>query len=500
MTPQCDWPFRVIDRCILRCASAFVPSSQRGDWRSEWRAELWHARQLHATDGVISLRAERHIAAFCLGAFYDALSLRQYALQHRSRDGAHFSPLLGSASYCLLCLGLVAALSGLLSLRLPGVRSAFHLASSQPRPGSILILDAQADDLSAATIAPRQFQAWKSSRQRYFDGLAFYRIELETVSTTPGAHTQWRVARANANLFNLLRVPVQQIPPGSDFEPDTAQLILSDAAFRREFNSDSRIIGSVINVGQNSVRIVGVAPDDVFKLPGTADAWLLESEFAPISGGAGYAVAHLTRSGQSQMWGRRVLITSINRNGSEHDFLGVSLSNDTPNPSAVFLFAMIVAFLALPIMTSISLGSYSLSSHKPSLSRRAIRFTFLIAKVSLILLIAYFAPVDLAYARITAFSTYIQLFTCFFLCLLGMRWVMSDHRQRCPVCLRRVAHPARVGLLSRTFLAWNGTELICPKGHTLLHVPGLPTSWFNTQRWMYLDDSWDFLFAHSRSA
>jgi len=500
MTPSPDWPFRVLDRGILRCASAFVPSTQRPEWHSEWQAELWHARQSHATDGIISLRAQRHIAAFCFGAFYDALCLRHYYLQNRANQQARSSPLLGSAGYCLLCLAVIVAVSGVVSLRLPGVRSAIHLAGSQPRPGSILILDARADNLSAATISPRQFQAWKSARQRYFDGLAFYRIQLESVSTTLGARTQWRIARANANLFNLLRVPVQQIPSGSEIDPGIAQLILSDAAFRREFNADPHIIGSVINVGQTSVRIVGVAPDVVFNLPGTADAWLLESEFAPISGGAGYAVAHLTRSGQSQMWGHSVLITSINRNGSEHDFRGVSLTNDTPGPWGVFLFAAIVALLALPIMTSISLGSYSLSSHKPSWSRRANRFAFLLAKIALILLIAYFVPLDLAYARITPFSTYIQLFSCFFLCLLGMRWVMSDHRQRCPVCLRRVAHPARVGLLSRTFLAWNGTELVCPMGHTLLHVPGLPTSWFNTQRWMYLDDSWNFLFAPTHSA
>jgi hypothetical protein len=34
-------------------------------------------------------------------------------------------------------------------------------------------------------------------------------------------------------------------------------------------------------------------------------------------------------------------------------------------------------------------------------------------------------------------------------------------------------------------------------GHTLLHVPSLPTSWFSGQRWMYLDTSWEFLFADS---
>src|ERR1035438_3538190 len=60
-----------------------------------------------------------------------------------------------------------------------------------------------------------------------------------------------------------------------------------------------------------------------------------------------------------------------------------------------------------------------------------------------------------------------------------------------------VTNPARVGHASRTFLAWYGMELICTEGHTLLHVPGMPTSWFSTQRWLYLDRSWEFLFAGS---
>ena len=75
-----------------------------------------------------------------------------------------------------------------------------------------------------------------------------------------------------------------------------------------------------------------------------------------------------------------------------------------------------------------------------------------------------------------------------------------QQRQRCPVCLRRVTHPARVGLASRTFLGWNGTEMVCLGGHTLLHVPSLPTSWFGAPRWLYLDHSWDFLFANNTAA
>jgi hypothetical protein len=54
--------------------------------------------------------------------------------------------------------------------------------------------------------------------------------------------------------------------------------------------------------------------------------------------------------------------------------------------------------------------------------------------------------------------------------------------------------PALIGMASQTFLEWYGTELICEKGHGLLHVPEIPNSCYSTQRWTYLDPSWRVLF------
>jgi hypothetical protein len=128
---------------------------------------------------------------------------------------------------------------------------------------------------------------------------------------------------------------------------------------------------------------------------------------------------------------------------------------------------------------------------------RVRRWTFLCSKLTLLLVIVYFVSLDLAYVRATIdpfTSEYIQLVASFSICLFGLRWTLRDQRQRCPVCLGKLSHPARVGQPSRTFLAWNGTELICVGGHGLLHVPEMPTSWFSTQRWLYLDPSWDVLF------
>jgi hypothetical protein len=78
--------------------------------------------------------------------------------------------------------------------------------------------------------------------------------------------------------------------------------------------------------------------------------------------------------------------------------------------------------------------------------------------------------------------------------LFALRWIFHDQRRRCPECLRLLSNPARVGQASRNFLAWNGTELLCVRGHGLLHIPELPTSWFSTQRWLVLDASWLCLF------
>jgi hypothetical protein len=124
---------------------------------------------------------------------------------------------------------------------------------------------------------------------------------------------------------------------------------------------------------------------------------------------------------------------------------------------------------------------------------------FLGVKFSLLLPTIYFGSLDLAYSFSvsTSGAQYIQIVASFLMALFSFRWALKDQRRRCPVCLSTLTNPARVGEPSRSFLGWNGTELICTDGHGLLHVPELPTSWFATQRWLYLDSSWSSVFISS---
>jgi hypothetical protein len=229
-----------------------------------------------------------------------------------------------------------------------------------------------------------------------------------------------------------------------------------------------------------------------------ADAWLLDSGDAVTPASMGYMVAHLNALGRSEVNGARVSIASNESDDSGNEWVGVRIEGQPHGPWDLYCFGVFLALLVLPAVTSVTMAEASFSSHKPDPWRRFVRIAFLCAKVALLLPVAWSVPVDLAYWPAVAhpvFSQYAQLVATFAIFLFGARWVLADQRRRCPVCLRRVSNPAQVGDASRNFLAWNGTEMICRDGHTLLHVPGLPTSWFSTQRWLYLDSSWDFLFA-----
>jgi hypothetical protein len=493
MKPLADWVCSKIEGAILRCASRLTPKQQRAEWIREWRSELWHAREATRIGDECTWQMEKALLRFCGGAVQDAFMLRRLSWERREGRAAFH----GSAGECLLVLSVVLAASYLLSLVMPGVRAESHPALYKVNPNLIMIQDVFASDDSLATIPIEKYRAWKSWKQRYFDGFAFYRVVRESVRTEKLTGQRWAVAHASLNLFWMLGLSMRFSTLTGDTVGSTPGVILSEDVWQRSFGGDVHIAGKTIHIGREVVRVIGVAPAGVWRLPGNVDAWLLEPDSA--NHGVGYVIAHLTPLGESAMGSMRVAITASN-DDSEEQLCGVSFAERTKGPWGFYQFTMLLAFLALPAITSVSMGENSFCSFKPSWANRLCRWMLLIAKIGLVLPSVYFASLDVAYWHTTTYSIraqYIQLIASFAMGLFGLRWVLLDQRNRCPVCLRRVTHPAQVGLAGRTFLAWNGTELMCSGGHTLLHVPALPTSWFSTQRWLYLDTSWKFLFANS---
>jgi hypothetical protein len=492
MTPRFTPACRGFHLCLLRTASLLVPWRQRPEWWKEWRSELWHVRQACTPEDSHSLRGEQEVAAFCLGAFQDAFYLRRESRQER----VPLATTKGSPAQCMLFLTIVIAASYGIALLLPGVRAELQPSRYRIAPSLVLIQNARYTGDSVPTISAEQVQAWKRRRQQLFDAFAFYRVVREPVSNASHGKTSLGIAHASSNLFDLLGLSLRFPYSGGTLD-NLPKVILSDGVWRTEFGGDPNIAGRVVTVGSHEAVVAGVVTAGSWRLPGKVDAWLLEPDAEMISDRAGFVVAHVASAEAHDLWHQNGHMTAPTLDGSLDNFLCVSLKERTQGPRDIFLFAVFLACLALPATTSLPLGEYRLSSRKVSWSMKLRRWSFLGGKIALLLPIVYFVSLDLAYLRTTLdtfASDYIQLVSSFSICLFGLRWALRDQRQRCPVCLGKLSHPARVGQPSRTFLAWNGTELICVGGHGLLHVPEMPTSWFSTQRWLYLDPSWEVLF------
>lgn len=79
----------------------------------------------------------------------------------------------------------------------------------------------------------------------------------------------------------------------------------------------------------------------------------------------------------------------------------------------------------------------------------------------------------------------------------SLRHILLNQEQRCQRCLRTLSQPTRVGVQSRNFLSWSGTELACAEGHGMLQIPALRGSWCWYDRWVEEDSAW--LLATSQS-
>jgi hypothetical protein len=486
--------FSALQCGLLHGAALIVPSCDRDEWRREWFAELWHVRRSSiGVDETFSLDSQREILWFCLGAFPDALCVRDQS------DAAGTQPahMHGSAAQALLWLLVILLLCLVITSLLPGVQAEDEAASFPISP-NVLLIGEEAQSSARPSIPTGLYLDWNRTQQRFFDNLAFYRVTRETADSG-SARICWNVAHATANLFPTLGLPlIHTVESGSDLR----SIVLSHQAWIRFFGGDPQIAGRILRIGPANVRVAGVTPAGAWQLPGAPDVWLLEPDSQIASEGSrdtpGYLFAQLSARGRAARLGSSVTISARDLEDIDIDLSGTPLTAPVEGPWNLCEFALFLALIALPAVSSVSLGETHLTSHRPSFKQSLRRFLFLAAKFALIAGIALFASFDLAYwytPNYSAMAECFQLISCFFICLAGFRWALADQRQRCPVCLRRVTNPATVGLASRTFLGWNGTEMICMGGHTLLHVPSLPTSWFSDQRWLYLDSSWQFLFA-----
>ena len=478
---------RAAGRAVLNSAALLIPTTHRTEWLMEWRGELWQVE--HATAARNACRSARQCFLFCLGAVPDAIELRRMA----RAGGCRRSAMHRSAGYCLLGLVSILAAGWAVALRSTSVMAELHSARYALRPDLVYIKHASAPDWTAS-ISATTFKSWAGTEQRYFSGFAFYLAEQGELKSR-GKKSVVTYLMASDNLFELAGLSVEL---GSVAAHGQQGLVLSDALWRSQFGADPRIVGREVRLGDRRVRVIAIAPDGLWRMPGTPEAWLLLPDELLPAAGQGIVLARMKPEGWRSMFEGRVSIQAFGSNGYSETLSALSLVERTQGPWGICLLSLLLAFLALPAVASVSLVDDVFAINRTTRSRQMLRWGFLGCKFALLLAIVFILPLDAIYLGKPGYqpdASGMQWMLTLGLSLVGMWWVIADQRKRCPVCLRRVTHPARVGLAARTFLAWNGTELMCTGGHTLLEIPSLPTSWFDTPRWVYLDESWETLFA-----
>jgi hypothetical protein len=478
----------------VRAASLLVPRSDRSAWTAEWLAEIHHLCHFPGQDVAPDTGSLR----FSLGAFHDAFWIRCDLLRSRK------PPVLqsGSAARSLLLLssGMVAAL--LIGLALPGTRNAL-LPVPYLRPANLVVISS---DGYAGTESPSirfsDYEEWTTNTSALFSQIAFYRPTIKGLHLEHHLAARLEVAEASPNLFQLLNLRISGVL-AAESGPSRSRLFLSREAWHVFYSSDPTIVGRTADIDGRPVLITGILPNDGWRLPGRVDAVLLEDprSLATLpSTTRGFVIARIRNSAfPAPRGGERTMVEM--RDGVKLHFDCITLGRLLGQPS--FLFSLLLALLALPATTALPLGDYPRRHGRLPAMLNARRWLFLIAKFVLVVLTVDLCSTDLAYglyAHDPIAALYTQLAIAFPALLFSFRWILQDQRRRCPECLRLLSNPARVGQASCNFLSWNGTELFCSRGHGLLHIPELPTSWFSTQRWLCLDSSWLCLFPENCSA
>jgi hypothetical protein len=381
---------------------------------------------------------------------------------------------------------------------LPAARQAL-MPPRAINPRLFMVSRAPSADGSQPTISFREYQAWRAGPRRNIRELAFYTLSGMTAHIA-GASAALRVATASDNLPALLHIPVSQAAVDTAHSEGRPAVLLSDSLCRKLFRDDPEPIGRTVKLAGHETTVVAVIPDDAWRLTTHPDAWLLEDEsalnsLAPTTSGfvLGETVPSPAPAATRGRWE-----FAITKDGHEDVFYCATIAKLTFRPWMTFLFTLFLAIAALPATTPLPLGDYPAANHPLFAAMRWRRWIFLGMKLVFAVLIVYFASTALAFASPSLgsnASVYIQFSTSFLGLLFAFRWALRDQRRRCPVCLHHLTNPVSVGHPSRNFLAWHGTELVCSKGHGLLHIPEMATSWFSTQRWLCLDATWAPLFS-----
>jgi predicted permease len=281
------------DRWLIALVGVIVPRRLRADWRREWEAELQYREALLAEWERLDWRNKLDLLRRSLGAFWDALLLQPRRLEDEMFQDLRYGARMllkhkGFTSVAVLSLALgIGANTAIFSL----IDAVLLKLLPVGRPEQLYFVNNVGPHRLGGGAPPYPcFERFRERNQSFTGLAAFTRRDLRV--RIDGQREEVTGQFVSGNYFSLLGVsPLlgRALSPADDAVPqqggpDGLVAVISYNYWTSRFGRSPEVIGKVVQVGNDSITIVGVTPPEFYGLfPGAQIDISLPMMFAGAS-------------------------------------------------------------------------------------------------------------------------------------------------------------------------------------------------------------------------
>jgi hypothetical protein len=486
---QPDPAVPILCRALVWLAGHLAPAERRREWREHWRGELRGCWAFLQDRPELNLSPFTELFRYSLTAFGSAWRLRGEA-----HGPARKRFLLGWA-FPFAAVALLVAIVGAATAGFAGLRSLLF-APPYAHHQQLVTLWQDFGALGRRIGVPAAAVREWDTRSTQMAGFAAYYYRRGIPLARPIVRSEWvQEARVTPDLFAVLGVKAFL---GRAFEPldaysGSTKVVLSYRLWRSVFDGDPGIIGQTVTLNRQPAIVMGVMPRDFWFPSRKIELWSVMPLYPDTPAGAPYLLNVIARlkTGASPEQARAELrrigaSVPVHWNGA---LVRMSSLREAPW-RALRLFIW-----AIPI----TVGA-ALLAGRWQIGRKPWRFwVYLAAKSGFVAaaLTAMWLEIGSPFAiGLSGWAdpapAWLMIWWFFTATVLLVWWALRDQKRRCPVCLGRLEMPVTIGSYGSPMLDPVSTELICPRGHGALYVPGgLSTG---AAEWRPLDSSWRDFF------
>jgi hypothetical protein len=493
---------------LLRIASLLVPKKQRKEWYGKWSADVWHWAHFLHESGRLNSGTKMELTKHVWGAFSDA-TWRRFN-RNKVLKLLHHGPR--SPGFCLLAFSVLLLVTVTVTGFAPTIRSSF---SQLPYRDAERLAHLSFKDNFIRINSNSLFTAvsrW-SAQSRTAEAVSAYSWESATVAAAPSQNAQDRYrsgasgpamevisARVSPDFFDSLGVgaAMGRLFHSGDTKECPNCLVLSHNLWQYGFHHDTAIVGKQLIFNGKTFTVLGVLPNRFWFTSPEISLWR-------VSDSRSNGVTLPDRTGVVLRLRPGVLMSQA---ASEFSGFGGAYPVDLTSLDAhvrqgkdIYILFTMLAFVGSLVLLAYRLVNSSGPKVHLSLRENYRWWMFFAAKTVLLLATCFTVSLEGTRRLFLAFSGVVHplagpLSTWLFLVttILALTWSLHDQCHRCRLCLNRLGHELSVGAPAYILLDWWGTELVCPLGHGMLHVPEMRASWLEMEHWTPLDDSWKPLF------